>query len=304
MTVKNTLTQAGFAALCAISLSTVVSSSALAVGSVTYPGELVGVAWAPLPEGVYAVNTSSFSDNRNVGGGTESSVYVDIPVIAWSTPWTFLGGRIEAYVAGPFLGAYTNGGLYTNDFYDPFVAVGESFDLGHGFYVANFVGSYIPINNALGIDYWTPNDRFAFGYTGDGWDLTSHTTFGFRMNAESTNAGGILTPMVAGFHNGDYINEDLTATKKFGKWEVGPVAYGSWDIGGCNSPVGGACTQQGQFAVGGLVGYDFGGLYGQVYLTRDVWHHNYANYETNIFGRIIIPLWNPPAAPKPLVSKY
>jgi hypothetical protein len=187
------------------------------------------------------------------------------------------------------------GGVYTNDFYNPFVAVGESWDLGHGFYIANFVGSYLPMDNALGQNYWTPNDRFAFGYTADGWDLTAHTTFGLR-----TNSLGGATPG-AGFHFGNYINEDLTATKKFGKWEVGPVGYGSWDIGGCNALCG---PEQGQFAVGGLVGYDFGGLYGQVYITHDVWIHNYVAYETNVFGRIIIPLWNPPAAPKPLVSKY
>ncbi len=83
---------------------------------------------------------------------------------------------------------------YTNDFYNPFVAVGESWDLGHGFYVANFVGSYLPIDNALGQNYWTPNDRFAFGYTADGWDLTAHTTFGFRTNDITTNFGVRCSP--------------------------------------------------------------------------------------------------------------
>jgi len=305
MTVKNTLTQAGFAALCAISLSTAVSGTAMA-GSVTYPGELVGISFAPLPEGVYAVNTSTFGNDRAVAD--KSSIYVDIPVIAWSTPWTFLGGRVEAYVAGPFVGVYAPGGVYTNDFYNPFVAVGEAWDLGHGFYVANFIGSYLPIDNFLGQNYFTPNERFAIGYTGDGWDLTAHVTFGLRTNDISTNFG---TGMVAGTHGNDYVNLDLTATKKLGKWEVGPVAFGSWDVGSNSTAaaLGAPYLPQGQFAVGGLVGYDFGGLYGQVYMTHDVWVHNYvaggpAVYETNIFGRIIIPLWNPPAPPKPLVSKY
>jgi Putative MetA-pathway of phenol degradation len=297
MRVKNTLAQAGFAAICAISLSTAVSGTAMA-GSVTYPGELVGISFAPLPEGVYAVNTSSFANDRAVGD--KSSIYVDIPVIAWSTPWTFLGGRVEAYVAGPFVGVYAPG-VYTNDFYNPFVAVGEAWDLGHGFYVAEFVGSYLPIDNFLGQNYFTPNNRFAIGYTGDGWDLTAHTTFGLRTNDISTSFGD-ANPMVAGTHGYDYFNLDLTATKKLGKWEVGPVAFGSWDVGSASTP--GTGPHQGQFAVGGLVGYDFGGLYGQVYMTHDVWIHNYASYETNIFGRIIIPLWNPPAPPKPLVSKY
>lgn len=316
---KNTLARAGFAALCAMSLAAV--SDAAMAGSITYPGETVGVSWAPLPEGVYGVNTSSFSNFRNVG--EDSSIYVDIPVIAWSTPWTFLGGRVEAYVAGPFLGAYAPArtvggtGLYTNDFYNPAFFVGESWDLGQiglpGFYVANFIGAYAPINNALGQDYWVPNERFAVGYTGDGWDLTAHLIYGIRTNDLQTNFG---TGMVSGTHGNDYINLDLTATKKLGKWELGPVAFGSWDVGSNTTAtaLGAAYAHQGQFAVGGLVGYDFGGLYGQVYLTHDVWTKNYFNesfgvptsnaYETNIFGRIIVPLWTPPPAPKPLISKY
>jgi hypothetical protein len=301
MTLKHTITRAGVAALCAMSLSAV-AGSAMA-GSVTYPGELVGVAWAPLPEGVYAVNTSSFANDRAIGD--KSSIYVDIPVIAWSTPWTFLGGRVEAYVAGPFVGVYAPSppaaaAVYTNDFYNPFVAVGESWSLGNGFYFAGFVGSYLPMDNALGQYYWTPNLRFAFGYTADGWDLTAHTTVGFRTNDINTNPG---IGTIAGTHGYDYINEDLTATKKLGKWELGPVAFGSWDIGSNTTTPG--VARQGQFAVGGLVGYDFGGLYAQAYLTHDVWQTGYAasTYETNIFGRIIIPLWSPPPAPK-VVSKY
>ena len=242
MTVKNTLTQAGFAALCAISLSTVVSGAAMA-GSVTYPGELVGVAWAPLPEGVYAVNTSSLRERPRVSATSPASMST-----SRSSPGRRLGPslaaalklmsrvRSSAFMAGTWRPPRWRS--YTNDFYNPFVAVGEFWDLGHGFYVANFVGTYLPIDNALGQNYWTPNDRFAFGYTADGWDLTSHTTFGFRTNDITTNFGGAT--LIAGTHGHDYINEDLTATKKLGKWEVGPVAFGSWDIGGSNIPGGNA----------------------------------------------------------------
>ncbi len=177
----------------------------------------------------------------------------------------------------------------------------SSWDLGHGFYVANFIGAYAPIDNALGQNYWVPNERFAIGYTGDGWDLTAHVIFGIRTN--DLNLGFQTAP--------DYVNLDLTATKKFGKFELGLVGFGSWDVGTLPAAyalaTGGA---QGQFAVGGLVGYDFGGLYGQVYLTHDVWEQHYVGfglptaYETRIWSRIIVPLWNPPAPPHPVISKY
>ena len=99
-----------------------------------------------------------------------------------------------------------------------------------------------------------------------------------------------------------FINLDLTATKKFGKWEIGPVAYASWDL---SSPIAGY-SKQSQFAVGGLVGYDFGPVTLQVYVTTDVAQHNYGGYDTRGWGRIILPLGNPFAqrAPAPLVSKF
>ena len=45
----------------------------------------------------------------------------------------------------------------------------------------------------------------------------------------------------------DFLNLDLTATKKFGKWELGPVAFGSTDLPTRNPTY----LRQGQFAVGG-----------------------------------------------------
>ena len=78
-------------------LSCCIATSALA-GSVTQPGETVGLAaGAPLPEGLYFVNTGDWG-NRS---GVDTSVGVDIPVLAWSTPWMILGGRVQFLIAGP-----------------------------------------------------------------------------------------------------------------------------------------------------------------------------------------------------------
>ena len=78
-------------------LSCCITTSALA-GSVTQPGETVGLAvGAPLPQGLYFVNTGDWG-NRS---GVDTSVGVDIPVLAWSTPWTFLGARVQFLLAGP-----------------------------------------------------------------------------------------------------------------------------------------------------------------------------------------------------------
>jgi outer membrane putative beta-barrel porin/alpha-amylase len=82
--------------------------------------------------------------------------------------------------------------------------------------------------------------------------------------------------------NPNFLNVDLTATKKFGKWEIGPVGFYSTDL---NSPIAGY-QKQSQFAVGGLIGYDFGPVIMQAYLTTDVYEKNYGGHDTRLWGRI------------------
>jgi hypothetical protein len=99
--------------------------------------------------------------------------------------------------------------------------------------------------------------------------------------------------------NPDFINVDLTATKKFGKWELGAVAYGSTDL---TSPIA-SYQKQSQFAAGGLLGYDFGPITLQTYATTEVYERNYGARDTRGWFRMIIPLWTPAAPEKTLVSK-
>jgi hypothetical protein len=64
-------------------------------------------------------------------------------------------------------------------------------------------------------------------------------------------------------------------------------------------------AKQSQFAIGGLVGYDFGPVILQAYLTTDVDENNYGGHDTRGWGRVIVPLDNPlaPPPPAPLVRK-
>ena len=94
----------------------------------------------------------------------------------------------------------------------------------------------------------------------------------------------------------DWVNLDLTATKKFGKMEIGAIAYGSWDLNdyGYNATWEFAPgARQSQFAVGGLVGYDFGSFTAQAKLATDVASEVYPGKETRGTLTIIKPLWNP-----------
>ena len=66
-------------------------------------------------------------------------------------------------------------------------------------------------------------------------------------------------------------NVDLTVGHSFGKWQVAWVGFYSSDL---NTPVLGY-QKQSQFAMCGLLGYDFGPVVLQDYLTSDVYEKNY-----------------------------
>jgi hypothetical protein len=276
-------------------------------GSITQPGELIGYALgAPLPEGLYFATTASDGNFRGVSENT--NLFVNIPVVAWSTPWMFLGGRVEAYFAAPVAiydipGAPPGNGTHFA-VYNPFFTVGDAWDLGNKVGFSTFVGAYGPVENELNQNNWTFNSRSALSYTGNDWNLTAHVVVG--LTGDDENTGRKVNP--------DYVNLDLTAVKTFNKVSIGPVAFGSWDIS--NATKTDLVTDNGyiihrrqaQFAVGGWIGYDFTvfdktwsvGFYG----TTDVWSQNYFNqdgsksYEQRGWMRLVVPLWTPPKEEK------
>lgn len=255
-------------------------------GSVTQPGETIGLAaGAPLPEGLYFVDTADWGcrntspDNVCLG--------VNIPVLAWATPVNFLGARVQLLTAVPTVTVGVEGQDYDYGFYNPFFAGQLAWDLGNGFGFSYMLGFYVGVDTGVGFDSTSLNQRFALSYTADGWNLTANAIWGIQFDGNTQTI------------NPDFLNVDLTATKKFGKWEVGPVAFYSTDL---NNPVP-FYQKQSQFAVGGLVGYDFGPVILQAYLTSDVYEDNYGGYDTRGWGRIIIPLWTPPPAQTAMIHK-
>ncbi len=153
------------------------------------------------------------------------------------------------------------------------------------------------------------SERANLSYVADGWKLAANLSFGQPGTSGSVTVWNTALGYTGNQIQPDYFNYDLTATKTFGKWEVGLVGFGStdtsraaWNSQG-NLVHGVLPGEQAQFALGGLVGYSFPGLTVQTYLTHDVYSSNYYNlsdglpsksYETRIWTRAIIPLWNPP----------
>jgi Putative MetA-pathway of phenol degradation len=258
-----------------VALVGLMSTSAMA-GPVTYAGESIGLALgAALPEGWYFVDVHSQLFRENTKG---LNATVNIPILAWSTPWTFMGGRIEAYGAAPWTSVSPggSGAAGAQAMYNPALLVGEAWALGGGFHFSQFFGGYAPARgNILDTNAWVFNSRSALTYLNNGWDLTAHVIYGVVGDDLVTHAKGT-----------DYLNVDLTAVKTIGKWEVGPVAYVTTDTSG---PTGAAMTNR--IAAGAMVGYNFPGISVATIITHDVETDNLNNErDTRLIAHFVVPL--------------
>ena len=204
--------------------------------------------------------------------------------------WSIFGGTYAAVVAQPALIQQitppvnlADGGLH-NTFFIP----GQiSWNLGNGFYAQVGLGIYAPdgtisgpkgINN-VGAPWWTFQPQVALSYAKDGWNLTANIYTEF--NTKNT---------VSGYTSGDIFHTDFTATKKFGRWSIGPVAYLTDQVSSDTSSAAYNFVNGGRFsdfAVGGLVAYDFGPATLSLVGTDEVYAH--ASGGTPGAGNVITP---------------
>ncbi|WP_019903430.1 transporter [Methylobacterium sp. 77] len=311
----------------ALALTMGMTATASYAQTTTVPGEQVGLATgAPLPEGIYALNTFVYRSN-DVGA---VDVGVNIPVLVWSTPLVPLGGRIELLVAPPTVFAFGKRGGPTG-IKDLSINVGTfvggiwAFDLGNNFGVSLLGGAYLnDLNGDRGVLVQNngafagapvlgqlSSNTYRFGvagsYTGDGYNLTANLTANvydspgrFSGGGNTVGFGNTFGP----FNISDSLNLDLTATKKFGKFEIGAIGYGTYNFD--TSAFSLAAGDRGYFRMGGLIGYDFGPFTVQAYGARTVASATRAGEATEGWFRIIAPLYSPTpvAAAAPIIRKY
>jgi len=296
---KNTVKYAVLGA-CALAAS----STAVLAGSELFPGITTGLpVGTPLPPGVYSVTIGAYGEYSGKYGNEQVGALAPSWLIWW-TPWSIAGARIgfttvtafeDANVISPLLTAHINGANNT------LVTANIGWNFPSGFNVAFYVGAYLPDTTPLlGRDLTSFLGVGAFTYSQGGWNVYGTFSYG-TGGTDNTNIS-----LVTGKHlvYADWFNGDMTLSKTMGKWELGVVAYGSTDLQNeafavnlC-APVGHATPktcEQSQFAVGGLVGYNFGPADVQFKLTRDVTEQNYVGPATIAWMNIIIPLWNPAA---------
>ncbi len=269
-------TLARLATMLAAAGAALLTAGPAAAGSAAQPGQTIGLpTGAQLPVGLYFVNLSSFGVRDTAPLASESNV--NLPTLALSTPWTALGARLQFFFTQPVAASSVRGAPYQSGIGQQLLAGQLAWDLGGDVGVSYLFGGYLPIDTRFLTQEASLSHRFAVSYTGQGYNLTANLLYGTFLSARSPF--GVLYP--------DYLNLDLTATKKFGKWEIGPVAFGSLDLP-VNVP---GYRRQGQFAVGALVGYNFGPVNLQAYVTRDVVERAYGGRETRGWLRAIVPLY-------------
>ena len=114
-------------------------------------------------------------------------------------------------------------------------------------------------------------------YIHGGWQFSANTFWGVQGHQHRRQPG--------------YFNYDLAAVRSLGKAQFGVVAYGS------RTPTHRSrrWAKQSQFAVGGLVGYDFGSFSGELQADPSRSEENYGYKDTTAWLTIVKPLWSPAA---------
>jgi len=204
----------------------------------------------------------------------------------------------------------TGGSMYTNTFWQP---ISLSWKLGGGWFVStNFAFTSPNGTRQAGTpnpDYWTFEPQVNFSYLGNNWVASAN--FFYDINTKSQ---GVCCSQQGTITSGNYIYGDLTAIYKLGKWSIGPVGYFEFqttaDTGsGCSVPNpvnGGAmCGRVQKAAAGALVGYDFGPVDLQVWVTDSFLGRDspVADGSFDVWMRLGFKIWGFEQPVAPLVSK-
>src|ERR1700756_1671579 len=278
----------------------------------TKPGVLIGASAGVPPPGIYMFNqVFTFQGNATgpgvntvLGGNTHVGVQgaVDVQGFLFVPGWTFLGATYDALVVQPFVmdsvGA-ANGGLgpipavQQSGMFNTYIVPGELAWMNidnTGLAVKVGLGIYVPDGNvtgvlgtgSVGLPFWTFQPEVIVSYLKDGWNLSA--AIYDEINTRNT---------VSNYRSGDILHADFTATKTIGKWTLGPVAYyyGQVSDDSCTAISCGYATgtllNPNRFdiwAVGGLLGYNFGPAAVSVWATQEVSAHASNTSAASVLG--------------------
>jgi hypothetical protein len=304
-------------------------------GAQTKPGALIGASAGVPPPGIYMFN-QVFTFQGNVagpgnGGNTRIGVQanVDVQGFLFVPGWTFLGATYDAVIVQPWedvsFGTPTN--VQASGLFNTYIAPVElSWKLGDsGFRFKAGLGIYVPDGTETGVlkagnvgaPYYTFQPEAILSYLKDGWNITAAVYD--EINTKDS---------VTHYTSGDILHADFTVTKQIGKWTFGPVAYYYGQVSNDSCPA--SCVavfganqtlanaqRFNVWAVGGLIGYDFGPAAVSVWATQEVSAKasnaaavaaagvdpSTVNQGTTVFATLSYRLWAPDAPTQPAMYR-
>jgi hypothetical protein len=272
----------------ALGVSALAATSALATepggsSAITKPGILIDASAGVPPPGVYMFD-QAYTYQAKIAGpitgaiGSTTHVSTDVAIqgFLFVPGWTFLGATYDAVIVQPEAAVSINSPFNAQSVgvYNTYIVPGElSWKLGgSGFAAKAGVGFWAPTGTVsgpagisnVGTPYWTIQPELILSYLKDGWNIS--TAIYEEFHTANT---------VTGYRTGDVLHADFTATKTFGKWTVGPVGYYVGQVSHDQSSAFYANVLGTQrfdvWAVGGLVGYNFGSASLNVWATQEVY---------------------------------
>jgi len=253
------------------------------IGSAQKPGLMLGGSAATPPPGTYVFSQVLGYSGSLVGPGAPGTGDDKTPVkvagaavgAVWVPGWTVLGADYEAVLVQPFMNIDVGApidvgptGIH-NTYVSP---IGLSWKLGDsGLYVKAGLGIWLPTGTTeganglenIGAPWWTFQPNLTVSYVKDGWNLSANIF-------QEINTANSIT----GYTSGNVLHAEFTATKTVGNWTLGPVAYYAGQVTDdqssdfYNHTVN--LNRYDIWAVGAMVGYNFGSANLNVWATTEV----------------------------------
>ena len=125
---------------------------------------------------------------------------------------------------------FNDGANGISGLFNSFAAAQLIWDLGNNWGFTYMLGGYTNnLGSKVAFSSGSLNQRFGLSYTGDGWDLTANVIWGIQFDQVTDHPQISPCPVSAAYpHNGcnpNFLNVDLTATKRFGSVGVGAGWY-------------------------------------------------------------------------------
>ena len=234
--------------------------------------------------------------------------------------WTLFGAEYSLLTFQPFFGQSFGAPINESPFgvHNTLIEpIGLTWRIGDsGFYAKVELGTYVPdgtirgtagLSN-IGTPWFTFEPEFIISYLKYGWAATARSFA--EINSKNYHTG---------YTSGTVFHEELSATRDFGRWRFGPVAYYAGQVSNDQSSafyqfaVGAKRTND--VGVGGLIGYKIGPLNIEAYALYDVLSNASGGTASltgdsaigargvNVFLRASYPLFVGEAAAAPVAPK-